>query len=268
MHQFFSLIGITVATWLLMGIGVIAGPLGDRIATYPEWTGPPPTRPAIGDLIYPQWMAGHWQISSVLIDLEAPLAPDIVTPGFEGNRELLDQPIEFPVKFIPRQKLPALGFFGRGATRRSNAKTDPIVADRAYNGQQIAAAYLGSDFVRKVEANPATPNEQTVTLQGDRQLTSTVIERASESPNPNQFIATELVQQTFQTPGTAPVYLNTVETTSAYQRQPDDPQHPITAHQYSAIYLSPRDASYAIAKKQPVALYHYTLTFTPIPDHL
>ncbi len=258
------MLALTVFLWLGTGAGVIAGPLGDRIAAYPEWTGPPPTRPAIGDLLYPQWMAGHWQISSTLVDLDAPLAPDIVTPGFEGNRELLDKPIDFPVKFIPRQALPALGILGRGATRRSNLDEMPIVADRAYNGQQITEAYLGAEFVKSVEADPAIPNEQIVILRGDRQLLSTVIERASESPEPDRFVATEIVQQVFQSEGDAPVYLNTVETTSDYRYHPSDAEHPITADQYSAIYLSPRDASYAIAKKQPVALYHYTLTFTLI----
>ena len=262
MQKFLTLI-LTALLWL-SGAGAIAGPLGDRIADYPEWTGPPPTRPAIGDLLYPQWMAGHWEISSTLVDLEAPLAPDIVTPGFEGNRELLDKPIDFPVKFIPRQALPALGILGKGATRRSNTDETPIVADRAYNGQKIAEAYLGTEFVKSVEAEPATPNEQVVILAGDRQLVSNVVERASESPHPNRFVATEVVQQIFQSDGDAPVYLNTVETTSDYRYHPGDSRTPITADQYSAIYLSPRDASYAIAKKQPVALYHYTLTFTPI----
>ncbi|MEM9771883.1 MAG: DUF6816 family protein, partial [Cyanobacteria bacterium P01_D01_bin.73] len=217
----------------------------------------------VGDLEYPEWMAGHWQISSTLVDLKAPLAPDIVTPGFEGNRELVDQSIEFAVKFIPRQSLPALGLLGKGAMRRSNTPT--IVADRAYNGQQIAEAYLGEKFVTKVEADPATPNEQLVTLAGGRQLVSNVVERGSETPSAADFIATEVVQQTFQTPGEDPVYLNTVETTNAYHYHPDE-QFPITADQYSAIYLSPRDASYAIAKKKPVALYHYTLTFTALPQ--
>ena len=254
-------IGAALGLWLALTAGAIAGNLGDRGGTFPEWTGPPPTRPAVGDLEYPQWMAGHWQIRSTLMDLKAPLAPEIVTPGFEGNRELVDQPIEFAVKFVTRQSLPALGLLGKGATRRANTPT--IVGDRAYNGQQITEAYLGPGFVKNVEADPASPNEQVVTLTGNRQLVSNVVERASESPTADDFIATEVVQQTFQSPGENPVYLNTVETTSVYHYHPND-TYPITADQYSAIYLSPRDASYAIAKKQPVALYHYQLTFTAI----
>ncbi|MEM1426548.1 MAG: DUF6816 family protein, partial [Cyanobacteria bacterium P01_H01_bin.130] len=212
-----STLALAMVLWLGTGSGAIAGSLGDRISAYPEWTGPPPTRPAIGDLLYPQWMAGHWQISSTLVDLDAPLAPDIVTPGFEGNQALLDKPIDFPVKFIPRQALPAVGILGKGATRRSNPGEIPIVADRAYNGQQIAEAYLGAEFVKSVEADPAAPNEQIVILKGDRQLISNVIERASESPEPDRFVATEIVQQIFQSEGDAPVYLNTVETTSDYR---------------------------------------------------
>ncbi|MEM6502657.1 MAG: DUF6816 family protein [Cyanobacteria bacterium P01_C01_bin.89] len=259
----FGAIFAAIGLWIFCAAGAIAGSLGDRVAAFPDWTGPPPTRPAVGDLVYPQWMAGHWQINSTLVDLKAPLAPGIVTPGFEGNRELVDRPMEFMVKFVPRQSLPAVGLLGKGATRRSEAPA--IVADRAYNGQQIAEAYLGPEFVKNVAADPATPNEQLVTLAGGRQLVSNVVERGSESPTTADFIATEVVQQTFQSPGENPVYLNTVETTNAYHYRPDEP-YPITADQYSAIYLSPRDASYAVAKKQPVALYHYTLTFTSLPD--
>ncbi|WP_373872753.1 DUF6816 family protein [Microseira wollei] len=51
------------------------------------------------DLIYPDWMVGTWKVTSTLVDLADPLAPNIVTPGFESNRRYLNQPITFQVRF-------------------------------------------------------------------------------------------------------------------------------------------------------------------------
>ena len=78
-----------------------AGPLSDRIAAFPQWQAQPPVQAAKGDLDYPPWLAGTWKVTSTLMDLAAPLAPEVVSPGFESNRQYLRQPIEFLVRFEP-----------------------------------------------------------------------------------------------------------------------------------------------------------------------
>jgi hypothetical protein len=77
-----------------------AGELAEHLAKVPQWEKLTSVKPAKGDLVYPEWMSGTWKVTSTLVDLAAPLAPDIVTPGFEGNRSQLNQPISFLVKFI------------------------------------------------------------------------------------------------------------------------------------------------------------------------
>ncbi|MEO1762323.1 MAG: DUF6816 family protein [Cyanobacteria bacterium J06629_18] len=82
-----------------------AGELNQRLKNFPEWEKLTDLQPAVGDLIYPEWMKGEWEVKSTLIDLVAPLAPDIVTPGFESNRRYLNQPVEFKVRFVNQSKL-------------------------------------------------------------------------------------------------------------------------------------------------------------------
>jgi hypothetical protein len=212
-----------------------AGPLHDRIAQYPNWTTSPPVRPAQGDLAYPTWFAGNWRATTTLIDLSAP-QKNVTSPGFESSRQSLNKPIEFAVRFVP------------------NTKGD-IVSDRAYNGLNIARAYLGDSSILRVEVDPNNPNKQATILANDRQLISIVNGRAIES-NPDEFITTEVFQQIFR--GTSQPYLNSVETTTSYHRVGEK----IKADQITAIYLSPKDADYFKAIGKPVALYRYDLTLT------
>lgn len=237
-----------------------ADSLSDRLAAFPEWTNKPAAlESATGkDLVYPAWMAGTWQATSTLIELRAPLAPDIVTPGFEQNRNSLQQPVSFQVRF-GGQVPPAPSGLPRFWPVR---KALPIVADRAFNGDRIARAYLGDAAVRDVRVAPDDPNRQLVVLAGDRQLISTVGARASETPDAETFIGCELTQQVYQTPNQ--IYLNEVEVTTAYHY--DLAAGTIRAEQLTAIYLSPQDPQYFQAAGRPVALYRYNLDLEPIAE--
>ena len=248
---------VLLLVWLFCSGAAQAGPLSDRLATFPDWSNKPPVQAAKGDLAYPDWMAGEWSVTTTLVDLAAPLAPDLVTPGFESNRPYLNQPISFRVKFGP-------------ADRTASA---PIVADRAFNGLNLARAYLGDDAVMAVKVDPASPNRQITILRGDRQLTSTVTGRATEKPDDDHFLTTEVFQQVFR--GIPQPYLNEVETTTAYHQltpaaktNSDSGGHEpaIEAAQVTAIYLSPRDPDYFKALNRPVALYRYRLLFFPAED--
>ena len=213
------------------------------------------------DLVYPDWMMGTWNVSSTLVEMLAPLAPDFVTPGFEGNRQFLNKPINFLVRFVGvnEQKLPVKGYpFSQLKTQNSTLKTDQVIADRSFNGLNIARATLGDRSIISVNVDRDNPNRQVTYLPGERQLISLVTNRATEQPNYNQFITTEISQQIFRS--AAQVYLNEVETTTVYQWQKASDM-PITAEQITAIYLSPQDPNYFIATEKPVALYHYHLDF-------
>ncbi len=251
-------IAFTLCLLLLYIPAAHAGPLGDRLAQFPQWTSPPPTQPANGDLAYPDWFQGTWQATSTLVDLAAPLAPEVNSPGFEGNKTLLEQPVDFTVRFVPRR------------LRRSLSPALPgpvqIVADRAFNGLNIARAYLGKDLVVRVDTDPQDPNRQVTILRGNRSLVSTIPARAIETEGDRTFTTSEIFQQVFR--GTGNPYLNQVETTTAYRYYPDDDseyQEPvILADQVTAVYLSPQDENYFKAANRPIALYRYRLDLRPV----
>jgi hypothetical protein len=268
------LCALTIAL-LCLTLPAQAETLSDRLTTYPNWHHKPTTLPAKGDLYYPDWIAGTWQLKTTLVDMTAPLAPDIVTPGFESNREFLNQPISFDVRFIAEKANRNIisgniisgniisgkivsGNIISGNIISGKIVSGKIVSDRAFNGLNIAKAYLGEDLVTAVKVDPSNPNRQITILKGDRQLESTISDRATETPDANHFLTTELFQQIFR--GTDRPYLNQVETTTAYRLA----NQTITADQVTAIYLSPSDEKYFQAGETPVALYRYKLEFSPL----
>lgn len=199
-------------------------------------------------------MAGTWSVMSILTEQIAPLAPNIVTPGFEDNQKYLNQAIAFQVRFGSEYATSSQGFFSA-----FKSSSPVVVADRAYNGTQIAEAYLGNDHVYQVKIDPDNPNQQITFLKGERKLISQITGRGREIPDHNQFIATEVTQQLFRSP--ARIYLNEVETTSHYRLL--DARN-ISAEQITAIYLSPQDPDYFTAGDRPVALYRYHLDLNRI----
>ena len=249
----FSLLFIV---WLLCSGQAIAGALSDRLARFPDWTDKPATQVAIGDLEYPDWIAGTWQMTSTLIDLVAPLAPTLKTPGFDINQTLLGKPIVCEVRFEPRMTSLTKTFL-----LQPRLAQEEIVADRAFNGLNLAKAYLGEKAVKAVEVDPHNPNRQLTIFRGDRQLESTILSRAVENPSPNEFVTTEIFQQIFR--GTAQPYFNEVETTTAYYQLTGDTPA-IEADQVTAIYLSPQSPDYFKAPNRPIALYRYQLEFAPV----
>jgi len=254
--------------WLLVGwsSGAIAGTLIERLAQFPDWEARPPVQAAAGDLYYPDWFRGTWDVITTLVDLAAPLAPAVTTPGFEKNRQFLNQPIPFQARFVPVDRPPLPQSFG---FLRPLPQIVPVVADRAFNGRNLARAYLDDPThpenspVVDVKVDPTNPNRQLTILQGDRRLISTVSARATETPDPAEFVTSEIFQQEFRRSNQ--LYLNQVETTTRYTRlQPSREGDPsITADQVTAIYLSPQDPEFDQAGDRPVALYRYSLTFVP-----
>jgi hypothetical protein len=260
---------VAILVWLSSSQVSIAATLSQRMADFPQWQSQPQIGKLEGQLIYPQWFKGRWLATSTLIEQIAPLAPDLVTPGFDRNQTYLDRPIDFKVQFIPLEvratptSLLNLPHPNKSMPQSGSYANDlaQIVPDRAYNGYNISVAYLGADKVRSVKVDPQNPTKQITQLEGDRQLVSIVTGFAKELPNPNNFIATELSQQIFRSD--TQIYLNTVETTTNYQFS-IAPTPKITATQITAIYLSPQDPNYFRALNRPVALYKYQLELTEI----
>ena len=248
---------------------VQAGQLADRLSKFPDWNSKPLVQVAEGDLIYPEWMEGEWRVTSTLVDMVAPLAPKIMTPGFESNRQFLNKPIQFDVRFKAVNLLKSLQSSGLSLISikplSENNNTDQIypkvVADHAFNGFNIGKAMVGEDGILAVKVAANNPNRQITLLKGGK-LTSTVTNRGSEIPDFNQFVATEISKQIFET--RSQIYLNEVETTTAYTAQFDQSlsnskPKSIVADQITAIYLSPQDPNFFEASGKPVALYRYQL---------
>src|ERR671916_684928 len=88
---------------LLWDGGARAGVLGDRLSSFPNWESKPPIAVAKGDLVYPDWMAGNWIFGTFLVFLATPYPQKIVRPGFKNNRQYLQQPVLFKVRFQPEK---------------------------------------------------------------------------------------------------------------------------------------------------------------------
>jgi hypothetical protein len=252
------LLGAIFIFWLSgpLTLTASAGTLQSRLAQFPNWRSPPILQPAKGDLYYPDWMAGNWQVTSTLTDLAAPLAPAVITPGFETSQKLLEQPVTFSVRFEPAiAALPPRSPFPVGTVRTDSPK---IVADRAYNGMSLATALLGQDVVQSIEVDPRSPNRQLARFKSGQRLVTQISDRGVETPSNTEFISSELYQQIFRSE--TQLYLNQVENTIAYRWISTEPEH-IEADQVTAIYLSPQDPDYFKAKAQPVTLYRYRLRF-------
>ncbi len=259
-----------IAIYLSISPSALAGKLSDRIDRFPNWTGVAQVARREGELTYPAWFQGRWLATSTLLEQIAPLAPDVVTPGFESNRQYIDKPIEFTVQFVPTRPAKVAKFSPLNLPRlKSNSSAPQIVADRAFNGLNIATVYLGAANVMSVKIDPQNSTKQITQLTQDRELEAFVTGFDLETAQQNQFVSTEISQQIFRTSTT--IYLNTVETTTSYQFSPT-PTPSITATQISAIYLSPKDPNYfkTIDKLQsrPVALYKYRLNLVPTPEHV
>ncbi|MEH2381157.1 MAG: DUF6816 family protein [Nostoc sp.] len=245
-----------VISFLLWTGEALAGELSERLANFPQWEKLTSAQPASGDLVYPEWMAGYWQVTSTLVDLAAPLAPEIVTPGFEGNRRQLNQPVSFVVRFV-KQQPHTTGF---KIFPQIDYKSPILVADRAFNSLNLARAYLGDEAVLLVKVDPDSPNRQITFLRSSCQLVSIVTARAIETTPDDKFMTTEVFQQLFK--GSSRPYLNSVESTTAYHKLPTA-NPAIEADQITAVYLSPQDPDYFKAGSRPVALYRYRLEFVP-----
>jgi hypothetical protein len=257
----------SIAICLTTTQSAISGVLSDRIDRYPNWDTQAEVRLHEGELTYPEWFRGSWIATSTLVEQIAPLAPEIVTPGFESNRQYINKPIEFTVRFVPTDLDKFAKFLPLNLPQlKSSLPEAQIVADRAFNGLNIATAYLGASNIESVKIDPQNPTKQITQLTHDRELEAFVTGFDLENLNSHRFISTELSQQIFRTSST--IYLNTVETTTSYQLSPT-PTPSITATQISAIYLSPQDPDYFRSigklKNRPVALYKYRLNLVPTP---
>jgi hypothetical protein len=236
--------------WMMLGMNPAgAQEIDQRLAAFPQWSAPT-NLSTQGELIYPQWFAGEWQVTSILKEQVAPLAPQIVTPGFDRNQSNIDRPYQFRVRFGSETTTVAAGI------SVSQDAAAQIVPDRSFNGQQIAAAYLGKKAVASSLVVKVPQLKQITKLANGTQITSVMTGYQSKQKS-QRFMAIELNQQIFQG---KTIYLNTVETTTSYQLQPGGD---ITAQQVTAIYLSPQDPDYFKALQQPVALYRYELSLQP-----
>jgi hypothetical protein len=250
MIRCFAALILVAYCWLMVNVSPVwAGEIEHRLAAFPRWSAPTKLL-TNGELTYPEWFAGEWQVTSTLKEQIAPLAPQIVTPGFDRNQTNIDRPYQFRVRFGSETTIVAAGI--SVSQDISQQLVASIKSDRSFNGQQIATAYLGKNAVESIQVVKFPQLQQITKLTSGTQLTSVMTGYQSETGT-QRFVATELNQQIFQ--GTT-IYLNTVETTTSYQLLPSGD---ITARQVTAIYLSPQDPEYFHALQQPVALYRYDL---------
>jgi hypothetical protein len=223
-----------LSTILAVLLTIGAGPLEARRTAWPDWRLPAPLpRPGRGDLIYPAWFAGDWQVTS---------------------REV-GEPAEKSLRWQVR--------FQRGPD-------GAVVGARAANAAAVGRALLGEEL-EEVRDDPANPNRQLARLSGQRSLESTVIGRRSEGDDDGSvFLADELVLQVLHRPNGDP-RVSRIETLSRYERRgtPSDGEGGgrgegdgwIEAEQWQARYASPAEGLTAAA----VGSGHWHLRLDRLP---
>lgn len=239
-----------------------AGALQTRLDQFPNWRSQPTLPAAQGDLYYPDWLAGEWKVTSTLVDVVSPLAPDLVTPGFKSNQRQLGKAVTFSVRFnlsTAEATPPASRLFPVGLLP-SQGPPQGIVADRVYNSTSLTEALMGKDALQSIQIEMRSPNRQVATFRNGQELMTQISDRDTETTAEQDFISSELYQQEFHS--ATQIYLNQVENTVAYHQISADPPR-IEANQVTAIYLSPQDPDYFKAHQQPVALYRYHMNFEP-----
>jgi hypothetical protein len=176
--------------------------LDQRLQTWPDWRLPAPLpRPdRRGDLLYPAWFAGEWQVTSL----------DLTAEGETG------EPLRHQARFLIDAK-------------------QRVVADRAFNALAIGNAVLGSALLT-VEQPADDHNRQLARLQNDQLLETTVIGRRQSDPQQEPFTTDELVLQIVHGPG-AP-RISRVETLSRCTPRPAAVEH-ICADQWQARFSGP-----------------------------
>ena len=232
-----------------------AGALQVRLDQFPDWRSQPPLSAVQGDLYYPDWLAGEWNVTSTLIDAVAPLAPELVTPGFESNQRQLGKVVTFPVRF---KRFTAEAILPQGPFPVGLVPSQDVVADRVYNGTSLTEALMGKDILQSIQVDTRSPNRQVAKFHNGQKLVTQISNRATEASTDREFISSELYQQEFRS--ATQIYLSQVENTIGYRLVSADPPR-IEANQVTAIYLSPQDPDYFKAHQQPVALYRYQMSF-------
>ncbi|NJL00298.1 MAG: hypothetical protein HC910_06885 [Spirulinaceae cyanobacterium SM2_1_0] len=238
--------------WLSQTDAAWAEALSQRLSHFPDWLHAPSLPAATDDLVYPDWFAGTWTVTSTLIEQFAPLAPEVVVPGFEQSRDRRHQPLQFPVRFRHRAIVRANGL-------PQLQRQIPVVADREFNTRAIVAATIGEAALQSIVSEPDRPNQQVIALTDGSEWRLQITGRDRAQPDPDHFLVSELNQQIFRSPRR--IYSNQVEIITDYQRVTADR---LRADQVTATYLSPQDPDYFRAGDRPVALYRYRLELVPL----
>lgn len=202
--------------------------LEQRLQAWPDWQLPAPLpRPdRRGDLVYPAWFAGEWQVTSL----------DLTAEGETGA------PLRHQARFLLDTQ-------------------QRVVPDRAFNALAIGRAVLGSALLT-VEQPADDHTRQLARLRNDQLLETTVIGRRQSDPQQEPFTTDELVLQIVHGPGSPRI--SRVETLSRYHPCTPRPAavERICAEQWQARFSGPEQGLDAA----PLARAHYRLALTRLPD--
>jgi len=85
-----------VLVLLFWGGEAEAGQLADRLAQFPHWESKPPVTVAEGDLVYPDWMEGTWDVTSTLAGLRQISSPNKAQSRFVSEEyvPIVIQPLD------------------------------------------------------------------------------------------------------------------------------------------------------------------------------
>ena len=222
---------------------------------------PPPYGMECGDIRYPSWFGGTWQVISTTVSVQAPGG---VSLGFASNATYAAAQAQVGTKLAYECRFVAA----------ANGAAAECIADREFNVRRIAQAAFGS--VNCVLDIPlATPNKLTAILippgaPQPFQVDLFVVNRRQETVSPTRFDCSEVVREIIVAAGSgssnSPPVLKEIETTSLYTY--DAAKDSILCRQRSATYLLPSQTDqrqyrrWELAQGRPVDVRFYDVLYT------
>lgn len=244
---------LLLALWTLQ-------PLSSRLAPSARLS-LPGGESARGELQYPSWLEGTWEVTSIIESFTVPLGTAFVDPFTLASAEediAEEEQLRYLMRFVTDAELPG-----------------SCIQDRGFNGAQEAAAFLGAmgDLVSCVyTVEPDAPHGRLVlafaaeeraigsgdgSTSADVWIDLVVRWQQSQRLRDGAYVTSELLEQRVSQPGQVDE-VSLVESITRFEPPQRGGVGEVTARNRLAQYYSPDGEYAAMARDRAVACYDYS----------
>ena len=149
------------------------------------------------DIAFPAAFRGRWRVQNRVVDVKAPLGEEAApAAALLAARELMtaEKPLLYEARFLATESggISITNDKAGGVALSANAYSGPVIADRAFNAEQRAAALPRAFPLQDYEARWDATNPNVLTLACRGSLVETkVTKRSFDSPFEGAFSTSE-----------------------------------------------------------------------------